>query len=132
LFFVLILCFELTGNLWIYPEKIAKPWDSTLAHLSFYELRKQCFNYIDNESIDYKDVSAGFCLDGNRRFAELIKEDKRVGVKTNNQYFIYSNISNVEDSLAVDLQKPQHWTEIKKFEMGFVFITIYKRVSEFK
>jgi 4-amino-4-deoxy-L-arabinose transferase-like glycosyltransferase len=132
LFFVLILCFELTGNLWIYPEKIAKPWDSTLAHLSFYELRKQCFNYIDKENIDYKDVSAGFCLDGNRRFSELIKEDKRVGIKTNNQYFIYSNISNVEDSLAIDLKNPQHWNEIKHFEKNFVFITIYKRVSEFK
>ena len=125
---MLVLCFELTGHFWIYPEKIAKSWDCTLAHLPYYELRTECFNYIDLQKLDYKDISAGFCLYGNRRFIEMKNEDKTIGADTNRKYFIYSNISNVEDSLAEELKNKAHWIPIKRFEKGFVFITIYERV----
>jgi len=59
---LVFLLFELTGHLWIYPEKMAKSWDCTLAHLPYYELRKQCFDYIDRQNMDYERISAGFCM----------------------------------------------------------------------
>lgn len=123
---VVILCFELSGNLWIYPDKIAKSWDCTLAHLPYYELREECFNYIDQQKIDYNQLSAGFCLYGNRNFIELKNEGKRVGTEENCHYFIFSNISNVEDSFAAELENKTHWIPLKRFEKGFVYITIYK------
>ena len=123
---IFMLLFELTGNLWIYPEKIAKSWDCTLAHLPYYQLRKECFNYIDHEKFDYKDLSGGFCLYGNRQYVELKKNGKTVGTDTNSKYFIYSNISNVEDSFVDSLHNRNYWTPIKKFQKWPVFITIYK------
>ncbi|MDR3653995.1 MAG: hypothetical protein P4L34_13620 [Paludibacter sp.] len=124
--FVLVLIFEISGNFWIYPERIAKSWDCTLAHLSYYELRNECFNYIDQQKLDYKEISGGFCLYGNRRFIEMNGEDKDIGTDVNSKYFIYSNISNVEDSFADSLKNPKLWIPIKSFKRGFVYIIIYK------
>ena len=124
--FLVILGAEATGHCWIYPNRIAKSWDCTLAHLPYYELRAKCFQYIDGQKIDYKEISGGFCLYGNRRFVELGNTDKIVGTKPDNRYFIYSNISNVEDSFAKELEDKTRWTPVKEFEKGFVVMTIYK------
>ena len=127
--FILIICFELTGNLWIYPDRIAKSWDCTLAHLPYYELRKDCFKFIEAEEIDYKDISGGFCFYGNSRFIDLTQNDKTIGIDSNRKYYIYSNISNVEDRFVKELQNKNAWLPIKTFEKGFVNITIYKKNS---
>lgn len=121
-----VLCFELTGNLWIYPDRIAKSWDCTLAHMTYYELREECFTYIDQQKLDYNQISAGFCLYGNRGFTELKNRGKIIGTKENCQYFIYSNISNVEDSFADKLKNGSQWIPLKRFVNGFVYITIYR------
>lgn len=126
LFILLILIFEITGNFWIYPDKIAKSWDTTLAHLPFYELRSKCFEYIDQNKINYNDISGGFCIYGNQEFIDLENNGKRIGVEPNRKYFIYSNISNIDDSLYADLQIKNHWEPIKEFEKGFVNIILFK------
>lgn len=127
LLFLLVICFELTGSLWIYPDKIAKSWDCTLAHLPFYELRKDCFDYVDQQHINYNEISSGFCLYGNRKFVELNNADKIVGDEPDRKYFIYSNISNIEDGLAENLKNENLWLQIKEFRKGFVFISIYEK-----
>lgn len=127
--FMLIIFAQTTGHLWIYPDKIAKPWDTTLGHLTYYDLREECFEYIDANNINYNDISAGFCLYGNRRFIELINEDKIVHHEKNRQYFLYSNISNVEDELINEFEDGNKWQLIKTFKKGFVFIKIYKNLS---
>lgn len=128
--FILIILFELSGNLWIYPDKIAKSWDCTLAHLPYYELRKDCFEYLDTNKINYKDVSAGFCLYGNRQFIELNNSGKIISSGADHKYFIYSNISNIEDKFANELINKNLWTNIKAFKKGYVEIIIYKRVYQ--
>lgn len=125
--FLLVICFGLSGNFWIYPDKISKSWDCTLAHLPYYQLRNECFEYIDQQKIEYKDISAGFCLYGNRKFVELNNSGKIVGYDSNRKYFIYSNISNLEDGFAASLKNENLWQSIKTFKKGFVNITIYKR-----
>jgi hypothetical protein len=129
LVFILVLCFELTGHFWIYPEKVAKSWESTLAHLPYYELRQDCFNYIDSQKMDYNDISAGFCLYGNRRFIELNNKVTHIGSKPDRKYFIYSNISNLEDEIVDVLQNTSKWEPIKEFKKGYVFIRIYKKLE---
>jgi len=124
---IVVLCFELTGHLWIYPRRIAKSWDCTLAHLPYYGLRAECFQYIDKQGWNYKDISGGFCLYGNRQFTELSDFDKTVGTTTDNRYFIYSNVSNVDDSLLDELENPTRWTPVRQFEKGAVVITIYEQ-----
>jgi hypothetical protein len=124
-----ILAFELTGNFCIYPGKTAKSWDSTLAHLPYYQLREECFNYIDKNNLNYADISAGFCLYGNRKYIELKTAGKTVGTNQNSRYFIYSNISNLEDNFVCELEDTKLWRPVKIFEKGFVKIIIYQRVN---
>lgn len=66
--FAIIIFAHITGNLWVYPDEIAKSWDTTLAHIGYYKAREECFNYIDKNNYNYSDISAGFCLYGNRRY----------------------------------------------------------------
>ena len=128
LIFLAVLFFELTGNCWIYPENIAKSWDCTLAHLPFYELRQECFNYIDQQKLDYNDISAGFCLYNDRKFVELNNAGKIVGDKPNRKYYIESNVSNTADSLAWAFKDVTKWKPVKRFSKGVVFIEIYEQV----
>lgn len=127
LLFVLVLLFELTGNLWVYPNRIAKSWDGTLAHLPYYQLREECLNYIDEQKIDYKDINAGFCLYGDRRFLDLQQKKQVINSGTNRKFFIYSNISNVEDSFVDSLNNTAYWRPLKRFDKGFVSVILYKR-----
>ena len=127
--FLLIICFELTGHFWIYPEKIVTFWDCTLAHLPYYELREKCFAYIEDQKIDYKDISASFCLYEDRRFVELRNAGKIVGNTDNRKYYIYSNISNACDEWFDQLKTSNRLIPIKRFEKGLVYITIYKNTQ---
>jgi len=126
---ILILCMELSGHLWIYPDRIAKSWDCTLAHLPFYELRKECFKYIDSKHLDSKEISGGFCIYGNSRYIDLNKKEYTIGSNYNQKYFIYSNVSNVEDHFAKELQNRNIWVPIKDFRKGYVLIIIYKNIT---
>lgn len=125
----IIIFLEISGNFWIYPEKIAKSWDTTLAHIPYYSLRKECFEYIDRKRMDYNNISAGFCLYGNRKDIELIELNKTVSNKMNKKYYIYSNISNAEDSIIDELNDKRKWIEIKRFNKTPVFISIYSRIQ---
>jgi hypothetical protein len=126
---LIFLLFELTGHLWIYPEKMAKSWDCTLAHFPYYELRKQCFDYIDRQNMDYEKISAGFCLYGDRGFTELNHAGKKVNTQLDNQYFIYSNISNLPDEWIDELHNPARWKPLRSFEKWPVNITVFENIS---
>ena len=130
--FILILCFEITGHFWIYPEKVTTIWDSTLAHLPYYELRDECFDYIDQNKLDYNDIAAGFGFYDNRSFVELKNSDKIISRNKDKSYFIYSNVSNIPDDWIDEFKNPRLWSPIKSFQKGFVIITIYKNLKYIK
>jgi hypothetical protein len=117
----------ITGNFWLYPEKIAQNWDCTLKHLPFYSLREKCFDFMEKENIPYDESAAGFCLYGDQKFIDL-KEGNRIikseiDEKTN--FFLYSNISNVEDELINELHSS--WKKIEEFEKNGIFIQLLKK-----
>jgi len=119
----------ITGNLWTYPDKIAKAWDSTLNHLSFYELRQQCFDYIEINHINTEDIGSGFCLSGNQRYIDLKDRDLRIEGSTDKRYFLYSNISNIEDDQILEFENPSKWKTIKTFKEGYVFIKLMEKAN---
>ena len=123
----IILLFQITGHFWLYPEKMTKVWDSTLAHAPFYKLRNDCYNYLDSTGIDYNDVAAGFCLYDERRYYDLTDTKKSISQDISKRYYIYSNISGVSDDLIEDFKNPEHWTLVKEFQSWPVFIRILER-----
>jgi len=124
---LLWLVVSLTGNLWIYPPKISKGSDATLAHLSYYDLRSKMLNYIDSNKISFKEVDSFFpnCYS----IAEIdFKEDTRnfdfytLGNKS--RYIFYSNIFNVEDKVFDFMMK--NYTEIKRFDSNGIYVVLLK------
>ena len=41
LLYVALLLGLISGNLWIYPERISQGWDASLAHIPYHSLRKK-------------------------------------------------------------------------------------------
>ena len=116
----------ITGNLWIYPESIAKAWDGTLAHMPFYKAREECIVWLSDEEMDVSAISAGFCLKGNQRYIDLRDRDMIIGENIQNRYFLYSNISNVDDYFAEELKDKGKWVPLKEFRNGNIFIRLYE------
>ena len=96
--------------------------------MPYYSLRRDCLNYIEQEKLDYSQISGGFCLYGNRKYIELGDDFRTINSDTNCRYFIYSNISNLDDTFANELMDSCKWKPIKYFEKGFVKIIIYERI----
>ena len=95
------LFIALSGNFWIYPPKIAKGWDSTLAHLPYYKLRLEMIQFLEAQKIDFKDVDSFF--PNYYPINEIdLNQDKRAfenyTLGNNSKYIFYSNIYNVDDA----------------------------------
>lgn len=124
----------LSGNLLKYPDRISTGWDVTLSHLPFYQLRENMLDYLSSESIPLDKVSSGFCISGDQHNIDLsspigtIIHDYTSYEETD--YFIYSNISNLEDYVIDDITDESKYTLIKKFKKGNVFMSLYKKKRE--
>ncbi len=125
----LIFVFRITGHFWIYPDKTAQEWDGKLTHFPYYELRKECFEYIDKNQLSYDEISAGTCFYGDRGFTELDNHGKIISSQFGRKYFIHSNISNNSDYIIDELQDKTKWQELKKFEKRPVHVIIYEKVE---
>ena len=117
-----------TGNFWIYPDKIAKGWDSTLAHLPYYKVRQQALEYLDKQHIDYQNVQSFF---PNASVIDDIdlNHDNRKFMDFNNgsDYVVYSNIFNINDE-DYNLIKNQY-SVIKQFKSGSLYMDICKKTE---
>lgn len=123
----LIVVFQFTGNLWVYPDVVAKSWDCTLAHYPYYELRNECFAYIDEKQIDYAEVSGGFCFYSDRRYVELLEGNKLVNSDQSRKYYIYSNISNPTDEEVALFSDRTKWEVEKSFSKWPVKVVLYRQ-----
>ncbi len=116
----------LSGNLWIYPEKISQGWDATLAHVPYHQLRTEAIEFLDKESIHIEQVGTFFPnynsidqidLNGDHRKFDRFNDD--------NSYVLYSNVYNITDEQYDSLQRD--YQEIKRFESFNIYISILKK-----
>ncbi len=119
--------FFITGNFWVYPEKISTAWDSTLAHVPFYKLKAESIDFLLQEGVDFNEVSGGFAIAGHQKYFDLSESDLYISSDTNNHYFIYSNVSNVSDDLIDEFNDENKWEKLKSFKKGCVFVTVLKK-----
>ena len=127
---ILIIAGLLSGNFWVYPDKIAKGWDASLAHLPFHHLRHEMMKYIDQHHIPVSETGSRtpntaiidhIELNGDQRafpWADLSKD----------KYVFYSNICNVFTDEEIDELKNQ-WLVEKEFRCLQVRVTLYKRTK---
>lgn len=115
----------ISGNLWIYPEKISQGWDATLAHIPYHELRKEAIQFLENEKIDFQEVGTFFPnyntideieLNGDlRSFQHFNKK---------NGYVFYSNVYNLTDENYDFIQ--ENYIEIKRLKRWNIYVSILK------
>jgi hypothetical protein len=124
-----LIIISVTGNLWLYPEKISQNWDCTLKHLPFYSLRKECFDYMEKHNIQYDQTAAGFSMYGDQKLIDLIDKDRIISsqITEDTKFYLYSNIGNSNDELIDEFHNPEKWTKIKTFEKGGIFIQVLEK-----
>ncbi len=123
----LIFIVSATGNFWIYPQKIAMGWDSTLAHLPWDSLLNETEDYLKTQNISLEMVGTAFPNIGSREIYELNGETKGFVEKDleNNCYLLFSNIMNDFSDLEID-ELNSKWEKIFERKRGGVKIILYK------
>ncbi len=126
--YILLISGLITGNLWIYPEKIAQGWSASLAYYPYFKLRHQAIQYIDEQQMNVDDFASFFpniCsihevdLNGDQReFQEFTGENK---------YVFYSNVYNLNDNEYTILNNK--YQEIKRFTKFNVEVKLLKKIE---
>lgn len=128
--FVGMLLILVSGNFWVYSEKMSKAWDSVLCHLPCYSLRQEMITYLEDRHINVNDVSASFPL--NAPFVDLdINEDKRQFAPVDwdkSRYIIYSNLYNWDDESINTIHT--QWKLQKELKSGLIFLRLYVPLDE--
>ncbi len=116
-----------TGNFWVYPKNIATGWDSTLAHLPWYDLRQEMLDFLDESKIDLAQVGTAFPSVGDQKFVDLSNRKNGFEEKDlQRQCFIfYANVMNDFTDAEID-ELEINWQEIKRLERGGVCLILYK------
>ncbi|MFT3946899.1 MAG: hypothetical protein QM763_07985 [Agriterribacter sp.] len=85
-----------SANFWVFPDRIAKGWDATLAHLPYYKLRCETLNYIKQHNIPLNQISAAFPYDMERKYIDLRNDTSKFSALPPEEtpYTLYSNIAN--------------------------------------
>lgn len=115
-----------TGNLWVYPDKIAQGWDSTLAHLPYYKIRSQAIQYLNEQDVNFQNVQSFFPNTATIDAIDL-NNDQRFFTDFNNccEYVIYSNVFNINDD---DYEKVKtDYILVKEFKRGSLHMDICRR-----
>lgn len=124
--YILFVLALITGNLWIYPKKIAQGWDASLAHVPYYTLRDQAIKYLDNENIPIEKTASFFPNLCTIDEVDLNNDQRRFEqYNEHNAYIFYSNVYNLSDAAYDDLDK--NYTIIKQFKKFRIHIYILKR-----
>jgi hypothetical protein len=116
----------LTGNLWIYPDKISQGWDSTLAHWPYYSLREEMLDYLEKNEIPLEAVGTAFPEIGPLKYKDLSGREEGMVEKNLDQqsYVLYSNVMNdFSDEEIEELRK--EWTIQKKFNCSRIQVILY-------
>jgi len=116
----------ITGNLWIYPKRISQGWDSSLAHLPYFNLRREAIIYMDKNKIPIE-KTATFFPNSNKIDDVDLTGDKRkfVAFDQQNDYVFYSNVYNLSDNNYDVLDKS--YKPIKEFHSFLIKVVLMKR-----
>ena len=129
--FVILLISLISGNLWIYPDKIAKGWDSTIAHLPYHGLRKKMISYIEANQIPFSEVGSDVPNTYPQKITDLTDDDRYFHLKDiqSDKYIFYSNVFNMFTDDEIDELKSK-WILEKEYRCLQVKVQLYKRPAD--
>ncbi len=126
--FVIVLFALLTGNLWIYPEKISQGWDSNLAHLHYFEIRNKMINYIEQEEIEISNIGSSFPNLSQQKYLDLSNNTEAFAEKNieTNKYILFSNVYNGFTDKEID-ELHNSFLLKKEYSSFGVFMQLYEK-----
>lgn len=118
----------LSGNFWIYPEKIAQGWDSTLAQLHYYKTRNEIMSYIKEQNIPLNQIGCAFPNIEELKYLDLSNSSESFNIKDNKSipYILYSNVYNDFSDAEIDSLK-QNYILIKESSECGVYMKLYAK-----
>jgi len=85
-----------SGNFWVYPKKMSQGWDSTLAHLPYYNLRKNMLHFIERNNLPTQEIGYDFPGGYEQRYLDLSEETwsfPEADLSKHN-YILYASVVN--------------------------------------
>lgn len=127
-FILLIGIILLSGNYWRYPEGVARGWDTTIAHVPYYNLLDEALDFINTNQIDIDDVGAAFPL--KNKLSDIYLNVDSSSFKQfdldNDDYILYSDVMNDFQSEHV-FELGNLWKPIFTKEKGHICIILFER-----
>ncbi|MBV6653378.1 MAG: hypothetical protein KI786_06460, partial [Mameliella sp.] len=126
--FALLFLGLTSGNLWVYPDTIAQSWDTTLAHVPYFSVKKEMIQYLDKENIPLEDVGTAFPEIGPQHFKDLSKRTDGFSEKDldNQQFVLYSNVMNDFSDGELELLQ-EEWILQKALRSGGIKVQLYRK-----
>ena len=133
LFYIIIFAGLISGNFWIYPDKIAKGWDATIAHIPYYRLRKKMINYIEEKGISFNEIGSEVPNTSGNKYIDLSHDERQFPLKNfaTHSYIFYSNIYNMFTDEEIDELK-NNWIVEKEYKCLQVYVRLYKNPKYIK
>lgn len=118
----------LTGNLWVYPQKISQGWDASLSYLPYDHLRSQAIEYLDDQNIPLGKVGSAFPNLRSLKETNLIADDSKFKDYNlqEDDYILISNVMNKFSDGEID-QLESNWILEEEWKTGLLFFKLYKR-----
>ncbi len=125
--YLMLIIGLLSGNFWVYPDKIAKGWDATISHMPYYKLRGKMISYIDSKGIPFSEIGSEVPNITNYKFIDLNNDERAFPLKNfkTDKYIFYSNIYNMFSDEEIDILKNK-WIVEKEFRCMAVHVVLYK------
>jgi hypothetical protein len=124
-----IVAVLVSGNFWVYPDTIAKGWDSSLAHLPYHSLRQKMIRFMDQHSIPVSET--GSRIPNTALFDHIsLNGDLRAfhpADLNRDKYVFYSNICNDFSDDEITALKTR-WKIVKEYRCLQVRVTLYEKI----
>lgn len=130
IFIAIISLLLVTGNYWIYPERLSNGWASSLKVLPYFSLKQQLVTYMQAHDIDYNDAASHFPVTLHQKDEYLTNNDFYLQDLDNlpmdkARYVVHTNVSNmfsVEEMKTLQTE----WKLLKEWQKGLVYIRLYR------
>jgi hypothetical protein len=122
-----ILIVLLSGNFWIYPDRIAQGWDATLAWLAYPNHREIVLQNMQQSGISWEETASVFPNLGPQDEVDLNGEMRAMADFTlfpNAGYVFYSNVMN--DFTDDQLRAFENWPIVSQSGSWPVRVILYK------
>lgn len=127
--FIFVFVLLPLGHFQIYGHSISNGWDCTLSHLSFFSLKKDFDNYLQQHKIKKEEIASVTPVHSSDAQYYLQKSTSRMQNVHNKdwanyKYILYSNICN--DFSNEQLKKMQQLSILKQEKKGQVVMILYQ------